>query len=616
MVKKIMFGTVLTLLFISIVTLPCTIQPVKAESRNVIATYGSGYLEDVDGLLVLHVKGSPYEMGYQMGFLLKDSIQAHIQYQIQEIIDMGYSYEYLVNCAQAMEPHIPQEYIEEMQGLADGASMNYTDVLLEQAVVDIFFYGPGWTGCSGFVVFENATRDGHLYHGRSVDGVVSLPPEWMIDLITVYEPENGNAFVNVHWNRSVGPIGVFTGMNKEGITVGIKASWSSDKTLDGMPLFFMLREVLQYSNNLTQAIDIINQTDRTIGKNIVLGDGKNLNACVVEISAHYCKVFWAGDPAEDIEPHYSIPNAVRRTNHYVDPELAATQRPVYDPRDGWGWSWDRYEKLSQLIADNYGNIDAEMSIEFLRTPPVAQYPDNHQSVVFDSTNLELWVACANSTTPAYEREFIYLSYDDLFSEYLVDLTISSTAGGNVTAPGESTFIYEKGTVVDLVAEPEEGYHFINWTGDVDTIDDIDDAETSITMENDYEITANFEEEPPEEESSGGMCFIATAAYGTPMAKEIEILLEFRDGYLLTNPLGQALTDFYYSISPPIAEFINEHSSLKPVVRVGLLPAVIVSTIAVKAILAEKAAIIGLLVLVSVALAVWATKWRGRGPKYI
>jgi len=604
LLKKIVSGTVLTLLLIIIVTLPCNIQPVKAEPSNVTATYGSGYLEDVNGALVLHVKGSPYEMGYQNGFLLKDSIQARIQYQIQEMIDMGYSYEYLLNCAQAMEPHIPQEYVQEMQGLADGANMNYTDVLLAQIEGDIIFYGPGWTGCSGFVVFGNATRDGHLYHGRSLDGVFSLSPE-PIDLVTVYEPENGNVFVNVGW---FGAIGVLTGMNKEGITVGNKLSSSTDKTLDGMPALFMLRKMLQYSNNLTEAIDIICQTDRTFGLNIVLGDGKNFNACVIEISANYCKLFWAGDPAEDIEPHYSIPNTVRRTNHYVDPELAAIQRSPYDPRVGWEWSWDRYEKLSQLIEDNYGNIDAEMSIEFLRTLPVA-CPGNHQSVVFDSTNLELWVANANSTTPAYLREFIYLSYDDLFSEYLVDLTISSTAGGNVTTPGEGTSIYEKGTVVDLVATPDAGYHFDNWTGNVSTIADVEDATTTITMQDDYSITANFEADAP------GGCFIATAAYGTPMAEEIEILREFRDEYLLTNPLEKGLVEFYYKVSPPVAEFITEHPSLKPIVRAGLVPAVAMSTVAVNTSPADKTVIVGLLVLVSVALVLWATRRRGRGPEY-
>jgi hypothetical protein len=112
-----------------------------------------------------------------------------------------------------------------------------------------------------------------------------------------------------------------------------------------------------------------------------------------------------------------------------------------------------------------------------------------------------------------------------------------------------------------------------------------------------------------------VCFIATAAYGTPMAKEIQILREFRDEYLLTNPPGQALVGIYYRVSPPIAEFITEHPSLKPIVRVGLLPAVAISAIAINTTPVQKAAILGSLVLVSAALAVWATRRRGRGPEY-
>jgi hypothetical protein len=109
------------------------------------------------------------------------------------------------------------------------------------------------------------------------------------------------------------------------------------------------------------------------------------------------------------------------------------------------------------------------------------------------------------------------------------------------------------------------------------------------------------------------CFIATAAYGTPMAQEIQVLREFRDKYLLNNPLGQALAGLYYRFSPPMAEFITEHPSLKPIVRVGLLPAVAMSATVVNTTLAEKAAVIGLLVLVSVALAVWVTR-PGRGSE--
>jgi len=194
--------------------------------------------------------------------------------------------------------------------------------------------------------------------------------------------------------------------------------------------------------------------------------------------------------------------------------------------------------------------------------------------------------------------------------YPKQLTISSTAGGSVTTPGEGAFEYDAGSVVRLVAIEYSGYWFDKWTGDVETVADVGDAETTITMYLDYSITANFK---------GGDgpcgCFIATAAYGTPMAEEIEILREFRDGYMLTNPVGQALVDLYYRVSPPMADFISEHPSLKPIVRAGLLPAVAMSAIAVNTSPAEKMVIVGLVALVSVALAVWATRRRGRGPLY-
>ena len=113
----------------------------------------------------------------------------------------------------------------------------------------------------------------------------------------------------------------------------------------------------------------------------------------------------------------------------------------------------------------------------------------------------------------------------------------------------------------------------------------------------------------------GRCFIATAAYGTPRAAEVQILREFRDGYLLTNPVGQAFVDFYYSVSPPIAEFITQHPGLRPIVRAGLVPAVAMSTAVVNTTPAEKMAIVGSQVLVSVALAVWWARRRSKGPQY-
>jgi uncharacterized repeat protein (TIGR02543 family) len=76
------------------------------------------------------------------------------------------------------------------------------------------------------------------------------------------------------------------------------------------------------------------------------------------------------------------------------------------------------------------------------------------------------------------------------------LTISSTAGGSVTTPGEGTFTRDAGTVVSLVASPASGYHFVNWTGDVGTIANVNAASTTITMNGSYSVTAVFAEDSP------------------------------------------------------------------------------------------------------------------------
>ena len=86
-----------------------------------------------------------------------------------------------------------------------------------------------------------------------------------------------------------------------------------------------------------------------------------------------------------------------------------------------------------------------------------------------------------------------------------------------------------------------------------------------------------------------------------MAEEIAILRAFRYKYLLTNPLGKGLLKLYYKVSPPMAGFITEHPSLKPIVRVGLFPTVAMSGLAVNATVAEKTTIAGLLALVSVVI---------------
>ena len=79
-------------------------------------------------------------------------------------------------------------------------------------------------------------------------------------------------------------------------------------------------------------------------------------------------------------------------------------------------------------------------------------------------------------------------------------------------------------------------------------------------------------------SSGGgsKCFIATAAFGTPMDNEVRYLRAFRDQYLLTNAAGRQFVELYYAVSPPIADYIREHDALRALVRAGLRPLVALS----------------------------------------
>jgi hypothetical protein len=72
----------------------------------------------------------------------------------------------------------------------------------------------------------------------------------------------------------------------------------------------------------------------------------------------------------------------------------------------------------------------------------------------------------------------------------------------------------------------------------------------------------------------GYCFIATAAYGTETAAELNILRDFRDQVLLKNPLGSLFVETYYRVSPPIADFMAKNDLLRAVVREALIDPVV------------------------------------------
>jgi len=147
--------------------------------------------------------------------------------------------------------------------------------------------------------------------------------------------------------------------------------------------------------------------------------------------------------------------------------------------------WDREASGMEMSEGGVGKTTTEMM-------DIATFTDTRTEGLDDPWDI---TAVAHSETDnAYAWNIVDgESYPFLSgkrpSEY--DLTISGTAGGSVAVPGEGVYTYHAGSVVELVGEPEEGYRFVNWSGDVDTIADVNAAATNITMQGNYTITANF-----------------------------------------------------------------------------------------------------------------------------
>ena len=77
------------------------------------------------------------------------------------------------------------------------------------------------------------------------------------------------------------------------------------------------------------------------------------------------------------------------------------------------------------------------------------------------------------------------------------------------------------------------------------------------------------------EQKGGGCLIATAAFGSEMAPQVQFLREIRDNTVLQTESGTSFmtgfNQFYYSFSPAIADYERENSAFKEAVKITITP---------------------------------------------
>ena len=375
----------------------------------------AAHLEHQDGLPIVYLEGSPYELGRQHGELLRPLVQQ----SVQEIL--GYFRDYLklsvvgrwvVNWWldrpwSLAIPSIPSDYLEELRGLADGSGVPLQELWRLHAIPDRTY------ACSSFAAWDRATIDGALIHTRNLDWNIRAGIQ-RYAAIFVVRPVGKQPFVNVGW---AGFIGVLTGVSAQQMSIAQVGAETVDTSPRGVPMIFLMRRVLEEATTIEEAAALVRQAHRTVGVNYVIADAKVKRAVAIETTTRDVAVFEAND-AREHRVGYAQPmvDVVLRSDTAVDPRIRGRQlaskgdpaRPGAELPSGSAYEV-RYRGQAEAIAAHYGKLDAETAITIARS--VAP-PSNVQSVVFAWPHL--WVANAQGEIPAAKTTYHRLDLPQLF----------------------------------------------------------------------------------------------------------------------------------------------------------------------------------------------------------
>lgn len=356
----------------------------SAANAQTVARCGDGWLELVDGYPVLHLKGTPYEMGYQHGALMKEHVKQNLHHMLVvkakeaptvEIGPVKMSVRNAINMIlKIQEPYVEKRYFEEIAGVAAGAGVNPQDALAANFIPELFH-------CSGFALMNSATKDGTLYHGRVLDYAV----DWGLQdhaVLVVAEPEGRIPFVNITY---AGFIGSVTGMNAEHISIG-EMGGKGLGHWEGRPMALIIREALETAKSLDDAIATFRDKPRTCQYYYVVADGAEKKAVGMEAS-------W--DVFELIEAGKSHPMLTKPLKDCVLMSAG-----------------DRYLELAKRAAEGRGKFTAEDALKLMERPVAMK--SNLHNVLFEPGSTKIWVANASSDQkPAAEQKYYRFQLSEL-----------------------------------------------------------------------------------------------------------------------------------------------------------------------------------------------------------
>eukprot|EP00040_Diaphanoeca_grandis_P022057 m.118015 g.118015 ORF g.118015 m.118015 type:complete len:442 (+) comp28627_c0_seq1:48-1373(+) len=388
---------------------------VKSVKNGKLYTVGVGD----DMVPLVHLYGTPYEMGYAHGQLLGPEVKkfvtnvmAYIEEQAEQAINGSihnlkpWFVEAIAKLgvvgALNAELDLTEKFTgayfdEELKGMSDSSGVDY------QTARQVHMVGELTKGsCSMYGAWGDATKStGSLMQLRALDWDVDGPfkdhPE-----ITVYHPKagNGHAFANVAWTGFIGSI---TGISSTNMSISeIGVSFPDDtfgkESRLGTPFTYLLRDILQFDETLAASKTHLKTAHRTCDLIFGVGDGKSNQFNSVQYSASDANFFDDTDMMPVADWHPRMKDVV----YY-----------------GMDWLCPGYTTvLHAQLQKNYGDITAATTIHDI--VPIVQTGDLHIAV-YDLTNMIMHVANARKTGAggpalAYDRGFIELDMNKIFAE--------------------------------------------------------------------------------------------------------------------------------------------------------------------------------------------------------
>jgi len=227
----------------------------------------------------LLVAGPAERMGRCIGQAYGEHIRAFLPYfRTLAVLKTGRSAQELKVRLARLAMHVRQEDERMMRGVAEGAQVRYEDVLFLNLWYHLVSDRPL---CRQLAAWGEWTEDGRLIHARNLDWP-ALPgdPLYRHNLILDVRPAQGIDYVALTWP---GLVGVVTGTNRCGITVGFNQLAAGRGGYLAEPVFLTLRRVLRTCKSAQEAADLIRSARPMGNGSILISDARRRTALVVEV---------------------------------------------------------------------------------------------------------------------------------------------------------------------------------------------------------------------------------------------------------------------------------------------------------------------------------------------